>query len=179
MGSLMLAGCTFLIDFEAAPSGRDGGDGGRDGAVPIGPPDVRVEPGDASDAAAITDAGADVLIANPDACKGKTNGKYCAGNQIEWPGSTDDLITCISQVVGVRRCTTGGKCLRMPNGFPDQCDQCVDTPLDGGTYCGRDFAWEPKNADRLVKCQNHAVVSISPTACVNGCLSKGALSACK
>ncbi len=175
-----LAGCTFLIDFDAAPSS---GDAGFDSTTPTGPPDVRIEPADgsvppANDGGMVPDAVTNP-IADPNACKGKTDGKYCANNQLAWPGNTDDLITCNEQAVSVRRCVTGSKCIRMANGFPDQCDECSKTPMDGGTYCGRDFGWEPRNAERLVKCQNQAVVNIAATACAAGCLSKGALSACK
>lgn len=173
VASAMLAGCTFLIDFDAPEAPAEAG---LDSAVPPGPPDVRI---DGSGVEASVDAGADVrdAIANPDACKGNPDGKYCGGNQIVWPAANkDDLVTCKGQVVSiVKLCSGVGGCIRMANGFPDQCDEC-GTRADG-FYCGRDLGWEPKNAERRVQCQNKA--SIAQPVCPSGCMTNGAASLCK
>jgi hypothetical protein len=171
----LLAGCTFLISFdEAAP----GDDAGVDAPFRGDPPDVRV---DAPAVDGSLDAGAPDArgpVANPDACKGNQDGKYCAGNQIAWDGGNkDDLISCKAQVVSdVRLCEQGVGCIRMLTGFPDQCDECTNKA--DGTYCGRDMAgWDPKNAETRVRCQNGAEVGL--LLCANGCLSNGATSVCK
>ena len=156
----LLAGCTFLIGFDDV---SDATDAAFDRPTPLGPPDARA---DASDA-----------VANPEACTGKLDGKYCGGNTIVWPGDKDDLITCKASLVSnVRLCTSGVGCVRMLNGYPDQCDECA-TKADG-TYCGRDMTgWEAKNADTRVRCQNKAEVGL--LLCANGCSSIGATSVCK
>jgi hypothetical protein len=168
------SGCTFLIGFDEIPAATDAG---FDAQTPIGPPDVRV------DAIATGEGGSDAgpdtsdALANPDACKGKLDGKYCGGNTIVWPGDKDDLVTCKASLVSsVRQCSSGVGCIRMLNGFPDQCDECA-TKADG-TYCGRDMTgWEAKNADTRVRCQNKAEVGL--LLCANGCSSIGATSVCK
>ena len=117
------AGCTFLIGFDEATVA---GDAGVDAQTPLGPPDVRIDAPSALDSA--VDAGPDTsdALANPDACKGKLDGKYCGGDTIVWPGDKDDLITCKTSLVSnVRLCTTGVGCIRMLNGYPDQCDECA------------------------------------------------------
>ena len=173
VASAMLAGCTFLIDFEPVEVAAEGG---FDATVLPGPPDVRI---DVPPPEAAVDSGVDArdAIANPDACNGKSDGRYCGGNQITWPvENKDDLVTCKGQLVSVVKfCAGVGGCIRMANGFPDQCDEC-GTRADG-RYCGRDLAWEPKNAERLVQCQNKAAVA--QPVCANGCTSNGAASACK
>ena len=153
------------------------GDAGVDAQTPVGPPDVRIDVPSVPDSGA--DAGPDTsdALANPDACKGKLDGKYCGGDTIVWPGDKDDLITCKTNLVSnVRLCTSGVGCIRMLNGYPDQCDECASKA--DGTYCGRDMTgWEAKNADTRVRCQNKAEVGL--LLCANGCASNGAASACK
>jgi hypothetical protein len=170
----MGAGCTFLIGFDDVPAAADGG---TDAQTPIGPPDVRVDVSSAPDSG--TDVGPDArdALANPDACKGKLDGKYCGGNTIVWPGDKDDLVTCKANVVSdVRLCSSGVGCIRMLNGYPDQCDECGSKA--DGTYCGRDMTgWDPKNADTRVRCQNKAEVGL--LLCAAGCSSIGATSVCK
>jgi hypothetical protein len=170
----LLAGCTFLIGFDEVPGAADAG---FDGPTPIGPPDVRV------DVSATGEGGSDAgpsttdALANPDACNGKLDGKYCGGDTIVWPGDKDDLVTCKANVVSsVRLCNSGVGCIRMLNGYPDQCDECAAKA--DGTYCGRDMTgWEAKNADTRVRCQNKAEVGL--LLCANGCSSIGATSVCK
>ncbi len=173
--AMMVAGCTFLISFDDAPIAAEAGFD----APMSNPPDVRVDAPALPDASAeaATDAGSDALT-NPDACKTNQDGKYCGGDQIVWPGSKDDLITCTkSAVSSVRLCGTGIGCIRMLSGFPDQCDECA-TKADG-TYCGRDMpGWDPANANFRVRCQNRAEVGL--LLCnAPGCGSNGAASACK
>lgn len=168
------AGCTFLIGFDEVTVA---GDAGLDGQTPLGPPDVRI------DVPSVLDSGLDVgpdtsdALANPDACKGNLDGKYCGGDMIVWPGDKDDLITCKTGLVSnVRLCTSGVGCIRRLNGYPDQCDEC--TSKTDGTYCGRDMpGWEPKNADTRVQCQNKAMVGV--LLCAVSCTSNGATSFCK
>jgi hypothetical protein len=168
----MLAGCTFLIDFDEVPRATDGG--GVDGATPIGPPDVRVDSNvpDTADAAPPGDA-----LANPDACKGHIDGKYCGNDMITWPlEHKDDLVTCkASQVSVVKLCATGQGCLGMLNGFPDECDECAKK--GDGTFCGRDFpGWDPKNAQQRIRCQSGRVVG---SLLCTVCKSNGTNSACQ
>ena len=167
------AGCTFLIGFDEVIAG----DAGLDAQTPLGPPDVRIDVQSVPDSALDARPDTSDALANPDACKGKLDGKYCGGDTIVWPGDKDDLITCKTSLVSnVRLCATGVGCIRMLNGYPDQCDECA-SKVDG-TYCGRDMpGWEAKNAETRVRCQNKAEVGL--LLCANGCASNGAASACK
>ncbi|GAC1540056.1 MAG: hypothetical protein NVS3B10_04740 [Polyangiales bacterium] len=174
----MIAGCTFLISFDDVPTAADAAGGGP---MVDDAPDVRVDAPalDAADGA--KDAGTDVrdAIANPDACVGFPDGLYCGGDQISWPvASKDDLVTCKNHVVSnVRFCADIGGCIRMLNGFPDQCDECAKK-VDG-FYCGRDMGgWDTKNYNSLVHCQNKAAVSVMPCGTLT-CTSSGAASSCK
>lgn len=171
-GMALFGACASPYSEEpSTPAAVDGG-----GAVDAAGPDAGAADARVSDAADAADAGD--AVADPNACKGMLDGQYCSGNQITWPGSKDDLITCKAKVVAeVRTCATGGGCIRMAAGFPDECDGCGTKPA--GTYCGRDFGWGVKNADRLVTCQAMAVVNVSAAACPQGCNSNGAASSCK
>lgn len=163
-----LAGCTFLIDFEEVPPPAD--TSGVDSSVLPGAPDVRV------DAPLPVDAARDA-IADPTACKTKPDGKYCAGNQIDWDGgNNDDLITCKAALVSaVRLCSQGTGCIAMLEGFPDECDECAKKT--DGTYCGRDMpGWDAKNANQRVRCQNGRLVGL--LLCANTCKSMGSASLC-
>jgi hypothetical protein len=171
----MLAGCTFLIDFQEVPKA---GDDGGDAAPPSGPPDVRVEANlpDASDAA---DAGRDArdALANPDACKGHIDGKYCGFDKITWPVERkDDLVTCKANLVSaVKLCGTGQGCLAMLDGYPDECDECAKKT--DGTFCGRDFpGWDAKNAQQRIRCQGGRVVG---SLLCTVCKSNGTTSVCQ
>lgn len=163
--ALLLAGCTYLISFDAPPVGDAGTD---------------LDAGNASSDAALEDAeGADAgLDAQPDsnACDGLVDGQYCGNNQlIDYPGSKDDLVYCQgSAVAQVRVCENGTGCIRMPNPKPDECDECADK--DDGQYCGRDMAgWSTKNANMYVLCQGHGTSIVQP--CSN-CVSEGNMSKC-
>ena len=170
----MLAGCTFLIDFDAAPRGADGGT--IDGSIPVGPPDVRVDSPTTTDADAGDAAAADA-IANPDACKAAADGRYCGGDQIGWPiERKDDLVTCKGKVVAsVRLCKTGQGCVGMLDGYPDECDECAQKA--DGTYCGRDLpGWDAKNAQQRIRCQGGRVVGL---LLCSVCKSNGGASTCQ
>lgn len=173
----MIAGCTFLIGFDDVPGATDAS---FDGPTMINAPDVRVDAPAKTDAP-VADAGVDArdAIANPDACAGAVDGKYCGGDQISWPvANKDDLVTCKSKVVSnVRLCADVGGCIRMLNGYPDQCDECAKKA--DGLYCGRDMGgWETKNLNSLVRCQNKAAVTVTPCG-AQVCTSNGAASSCK
>jgi hypothetical protein len=176
--SWMLAGCTFLIDFEDVPVA----DAGLDAPTNV-PPDVRVDapalPDGASDADAPIDSPADARDGNPGfvtACNGKADGKYCPGNQITWPGDKDELVTCRGgKVFATKRCTTGTGCIFMLAGYPDECDQCATKAT--GTYCGRDMpGWDTKNTNFRVRCQSGAQVGL--LLCNGTCNSNGGASTC-
>ena len=175
----MIAGCTFLIGFDDVPAATDAS---VDAPPMINAPDVRVDapaPTDARVADAGGDTGARDAIANPDACANAVDGKYCGGDQIPWPvANKDDLVTCKSKVVSnVRLCADIGGCIRMLNGYPDQCDECAKKA--DGLYCGRDMGgWETKNLNSLVHCQNKAAVTVTPCG-AQVCTSNGAASSCK
>ena len=173
----MIAGCTFLIGFDDVPGATDAS---FDGPTMINAPDVRVDAPAKTDAPA-GDAGVDArdAIANPDACANAVDGKYCGGDQILWPvANKDDLVTCKSKAVSnVRLCADVGGCIRMLNGYPDQCDECAKKA--DGLYCGRDMGgWETKNLNSLVHCQNKAAVTVTPCG-AQVCTSNGAASSCK
>ena len=169
----MLAGCTFLIDFEEVPRAADAD--GSDGSPPLGPPDVSVDvvAPDSGDAAV---DGRDAL-ANPDACHTALDGKYCGNDQIVWPAERkDDLITCKGKVIAsVRLCATGQGCFGMLDGYPDECDECVQKA--DGTYCGRDLpGWDAKNAQQRIRCQGGRIVG---SLLCGVCKSNGGTSACQ
>jgi hypothetical protein len=172
----MVAGCTFLIDFQDVPPEGDGGT--VDNQVPIGPPDVRVD-ANLGDAAIDTGPDARDAIADPDACKGHQDGKYCGGDQITWPGSKDDLVTCkTGKVSVVKYCPTGQGCIQMLDGHPDECDVCAQK--GDGTFCGRDMpGWATPDAENghfLIRCQTGRVVTSK--LCFT-CKSAGINSACQ
>jgi hypothetical protein len=172
----MIAGCTFLIGFDDVPVPADAT---ADAPMVGNAPDVRVDA--PMPDGAVRDAGPDArdAIANPDACVSFPDGLYCGGNQISWPvADKDDLVTCKGRVVSnVRFCADIGGCIRMLNGFPDQCDECAKKT--DGFYCGRDMGgWETKNLNSLVHCQNKAAVSVMPCG-AQVCTSAGSASSCK
>jgi hypothetical protein len=169
----MAAGCTFLIDFDEVPAPAEGG---LD-APSIGPPDVRVDVSVAPDAP--VDAGPDRrdAIANPDACKGAKDGKYCGGDQIVWPAELkDDLVTCKAGVVSsVRFCPNGVGCIANLPGYPDECDECSKT--GDGRFCGRDIpGWDALNANQRVTCGSGREVGL---LLCNSCKSMGDASFCQ
>jgi hypothetical protein len=167
------AGCTLLIDFDEIPALLEAG---VDANV-LGPPDVRVDSDVAVDAAeAGRDAGRDAF-ANPDACKGNKDGKYCGGDMIVWPAELkDDLVTCKGGVVAnVRLCANGVGCIANLPGYPDECDECVKT--GNGTFCGRDMpGWDALNVNQRVKCVSGREVGL---LLCNTCKSNGDASACQ
>lgn len=165
-----LAGCTYLISFDAPPVG----DGGVDANADAGDPSVSVE--DAGELDANSDATLDAQ-ADSNACDGLVDGQYCGNNQlIDYPGSKDDLVYCqASAIAKVRTCENGTGCVRMPNPKPDECDECADK--EDGWYCGRDMAgWSTKNADMTVLCQGRGTSIVQP--CTN-CVSNGSSSKCQ
>lgn len=173
----MLAGCTFLIDFDEVPPAGDAGPS-ADTSTPIGPPDVRIDGAQVPDAEP-ADSGADArdAIANGDACKGHVDSKYCGSTKINWPADhKDDLVSCKGGAVTlVKLCASGQGCLAMLDGYPDECDPC--TQKADGTYCGRDFTgWDTKNAQQRIRCQGGRVVG---SLLCTVCKSNGVNSACQ
>ena len=181
------AGCTFLISFDDVPQTDAGG---APDATAVRPPSSR----DADVASPVTDAG-DASPAVPvmpacdttfplDQVKGCAafveGGQICADNPglTSYPGDRQtDVVTC-SKTQGatcVRHCIA---CAHLPEGFPDQCDQCIGRP--NGKYCGTDMGWQPENFRLLVTCTNERMATA--TACsTRGCDSKGGTgnAACK
>lgn len=170
----MLAGCTFLIDFDEVPRSDDGGL--EASTTPVGPPDVRVDGNASPDASADAVAPRDA-IANPDACHTAIDGKYCGNDQIVWPADRrDDLVTCKGKLVSaVKLCATGQGCFGMLDGYPDECDECAKKA--DGTYCGRDLpGWDAKNAQQRIRCQGGRIVG---SLLCGVCKSNGVTSACQ
>lgn len=168
--ALAAGGCTLLIPFdEITPEG----DAGLTDHETSPPEDARVGDGDATSPP--IDAGVNDGAVNYDACVGHIDGYYCGMDQIPWPNK-DDQVTCgANKVTKVRHCSTGQGCIRMLDGYPDECDDCT-TKADG-TYCGRDFAaWQAKNANQRVRCQGGTEVGL--LLCTT-CKSNGAASACQ
>jgi hypothetical protein len=178
-GVTMLAGCTLLISFDdAAPTDEAGADAPLKIDGP-GERDVDVGLPDADASAEAADAGPDArdAIANPTACDGKVNGRYCGGNQITWPPELkDDLITCNDGgIASVRYCAQGVGCIAMANGLADECDECAGKA--DGQYCGRDMpGWSTSNMNQRVRCENGREVGL--LLCIT-CKSNGAASACQ
>ncbi len=172
-GAVLGAGCTFLISFEAADPGPDGGD---IDATPNAPDaertfDVRAEPDPPQD------AGRDWDLDSLTACKGHLDGLYCNGNQnVTVTGAdNDDLVTCIGGKVNrIRFCDKGNGCIRMLDGYPDQCDECFKK--GDGVYCGPDLGWHPQNKNQRVRCQSGSQVGL---LLCGTCVPNGASSYCK
>ncbi len=175
VGAALLAGCTLLVSFDDVPI-----DDAGIGSPTSRPPDVAVAdtgkpPED--DASAPPDA-ADSSVDYGKACAGKPDGKYCNGNQIVVDGgSSDDLVTCLNgKTASVKYCATGSGCVRMPSGFPDECDQCQGKAT--GLYCGDDFAgWHPMNARARIRCDNNAIVG--NIICTTACIGTGPTASCQ
>lgn len=170
----LLGGCTLLVSFDDVPLD----DGGI--SMPSSrPPDVAVV--DAGDASSALDARTDAPDGSVDytkACTGQPDGKYCNGNQVVVDGgSGDDLVTCLNgKTASVKRCSTGSGCVRMPSGFPDECDQCQGKAT--GLYCGDDFAgWHPMNARARIRCDNNAIVG--NIICATACIGTGPTASCQ
>lgn len=166
------AGCTLLIDFDELPLAVEAGVD----APSTNLPDVRVDVAMVPDAP--VDAGSDVrdAIANPDACNGNEDGRYCGGDQIVWPSDRkDDLVTCKGGVVtSVRFCADGVGCIANLPGYPDECDECLKQ--GDGTFCGRDMpGWDPRNANQRVRCGSGREVGL---VLCNTCKSMGDASFC-
>lgn len=174
-GSLFAGGCTLLVSFDEVPVE----DAGITGPA-ARPPDVTVVDAGDLDAPATPDADVPADAA-PDftrACAAKPDGKYCNGNQIVVDGgSKDDLVTCLNEkTVSVKRCTTGLGCVRMPSGYPDECDSCQGKA--NGLYCGDDFAgWHPMNARARIRCDNDAIVG--NILCATACVGTGPTASCQ
>lgn len=171
VAAVVLGGCTFLVSFDDVPV-EDAGI-----VAPTSrPPDVAVV--DAGDASSPDAPAADAAIDYGKACTGKPDGKYCNGNQVVVDGgSGDDLVTCLNgKTVSVKTCTTGTGCVRMPSGFPDECDQCQGKAT--GLYCGDDFAgWHPMNARARIRCDNDAIVG--NIICASTCVGAGPTASCQ
>jgi hypothetical protein len=91
------------------------------------------------------------------------NARACADNSDLQPYPfTDtrsrDVVTCNTTATCVEHCAV--RCARMPDGFPDECDQCTGKP--DGNYCGRELNWSTRNLDVLVRCEN-GTLDTSPT----------------
>jgi hypothetical protein len=172
LSSALVAGCTFLIDFEAVPTGP-GADDAHASADRTEAPDASVfDASRARDAAVEADAQTAVKP-----CTNAPDGTYCGGNRTAWPnGLKDDRVTCRKgEEPLVVTCATGQGCVAMPDGYPDECDACEGKT--DGTYCGRDFSsWSTKNAHQRIRCQGGRIVgSLLCTACK----SSGANSTCQ
>lgn len=169
-----IVGCSLLVTFDELPADDSGI------ALPTArPPDVSVVDGGA-DASAPADGGpaTDAAVDYSAVCTGKADGKYCNGNQIGVDGgSSDDLITCLNgKTANVKPCATGNGCVRMPSGFPDECDQCQGKA--NGLYCGDDFTgWHPMNAKTRIRCDNDAIVG--NLICQNACVGTGPGASCQ
>lgn len=175
VAAALLGGCTFLVSFDDVPIDDAGGVGPAMRAPDV----VVVDGGDAGkpDGDARVDA-PDSAVDFSKACTGQPDGKYCNGNQITVDGgSGDDLITCLGgKTAAVKRCTTGTGCVRMPSGFPDECDQCQGKAT--GLYCGDDFTgWHPMNARARIRCDNNAIVG--NIICATACIGTGPTASCQ
>lgn len=161
-----LAACTLLVDFVDQPVPCDG-------ASCV---DARI----AIDAAGfdgpviVVDASDGGVDAPNLACKGKTNGYYCARDGLNgYPGDDKDLVVCEAGVVAAVRHCDGG-CIFMPPGTPDVCNECGRKA--DGTYCGKEFpGWLPEHANFLVRCQQGAAPTY--TKCTT-CTAKDGSSSC-
>jgi hypothetical protein len=188
--SVLLAGCSFLVDFveRAAPDASEAGSP-QDGSVtPM--VDAVADRGD--DSVPVSDAGIDRPItrdgtgvdeaqcANP--CQKRDNGWYCGGDMLNCPAPSNDLYRCVADAVAdVTHCVNGGGCLYLPNGHPDTCDPCFQKT--NGTYCGHDFIGivpqtsMDQNANFLFGCQGGRT-QVGSKACPNNCSGTPGNAAC-
>ncbi len=180
------AGCTFLISFDDVPQTDAGGAEAsvrqpepRDAEIPE--PSL-ADAGDASATVPVTPACDTTFpLSQVKGCEAFVEGgQICADNPglTAYPGDrSTDVVTC-SKTQGatcVRHCIA---CAHLPEGFPDQCDQCIGKP--NGKYCGTDMGWQPQNFRLLVTCTNERMSAVSACS-TRGCDSKGGTgdAACK
>ena len=189
--SAVAAGCTFLIPFDDVAENDAGSASPDSGGIPPIPPSSSSD-GDADSARRETPDGSAPVPITPacdttfplDQVKGCATfvegGQICADNPglTSYPGNREtDVVTCSKTqgAICVRHCVA---CSHLPEGFPDQCDQCIGKP--DGKYCGTDMGWQPQNFRLLVTCTNERMATA--TACsTRGCDSKGGTgnAACK
>ena len=171
-GAVIGAGCTFLISFDRQPAENEAGADGAPGPDAERTFDVRSDP-----IVPPQDAGKDYDLDALTTCKDHQDGLYCNGNQLApIPGAdNDELVTCIGGKVNrVRYCDRGNGCIRMLDGYPDQCDECFK--VKDGVYCGPDIGWHPQNKNQRVRCQGGFQVGL---LLCGTCVSSGTTSYCK
>lgn len=168
-----VAGCTFLIQFDdvdldasklpdrtTPPDDGEVPDGATDGPAAQFPP-----PCDTS--FPLDQVKCNLSYPRPNCARSTTIvTSYPSGAD-----RTNDLVTCLSDggVSCVRHCPNG--CTVMPNGYPDQCDECAGKKQ--GTYCVKDQRfYEPANVGLAVDCDGGITAGIVHTcgnaaACCN------------
>lgn len=151
------AGCTLLIDFEAAdPEVTDAGTNGRDVSVVDATPrpDTSVPDGGAPAFPPPCDPS---FPLDQVQCNSSFPRPNCASNTGVFPSypagrpRAGDLVTCNGGPTPtcVQHCPFG--CTTMPTGFPDACDDC-DGRTDG-TYCVKDLRGpDGRNLGLAVEC---------------------------
>jgi hypothetical protein len=173
-GSLVLASCTFLVQFHDQGGDGDAGGASEDGSAPIDTGSAGM-PESGSDTGSAPPKDATSTVDHYDPCQGLINGYYCANDGPKsFAGPMTDLIICEAGVIATAQMCPGA-CLKLPDPFPDACDPCPG--VADGLYCGRDLAGFPSyNADFLIQCQSGSAVQ--QVACTHGCDSLGKMSQC-
>lgn len=165
-------GCTFLISFDDVPRAEEPID---DGTVDSGrrSSSSSSSSGDTSSSSSSSSASSasssGTVEVFPPACDENFDlgtvgcGNYPRAECGDEPGLTgtelpaSDLLECdaTKQPQCLRHCPHG--CVKMPNGFPDACDDCNGKA--DGTYCTSEFRnWPASNAVFLFECQGGNVV---------------------
>ena len=160
-----VVGCTFLIQFDdvdqdaaslpdrTTPPGDDGDAGDQPDVVTDGPEGPFPPPCDTS--FPLDKVKCSTSFPRPNCAKSTTIvTSYPAGSD-----RTNDLVSCLADggVSCVQHCPHG--CAVMPNGYPDQCDECFGKK--DGTYCVKDQRFfEPENVGLAVDCKNQS--SLTP-----------------
>jgi hypothetical protein len=167
-------GCTFLVPFEDAPT-----EAGADIRSPRPRDGNVIEPADATvteEAATLPPPSGNCdqfpKMDEIEGCQALVeNGQVCGdSNLLKFPAGHDPsafVVTCskVNGAICVKECTGPGKCVHLPSGFPDVCDQCEDRV---GTYCGKDMpGWPPANFGLLVACKDNRAGEI--IVCDAGC----------
>lgn len=154
LGAAMVAGCTFLIQFDDAEPPVDGGTDG-----PPTPP---------------SEGGAETGVAFPPPCdpafpltqvKCTSPRPNCAKSTsifASYPRDRgEDLVTCNqggnSAPTCVQHCPFG--CIVFPDSFADQCDDCIGRK--DGTYCVKDLRGpDARNLGLAVECKGGKTIEV-------------------
>lgn len=173
-------GCTFLIDFDEVPVPPETGSNDVDAGDAV----VVIDGGDRSDAKgseggppAFPPPCDPTFPLNQLSCNASFPRPNCATNTTVFPSypaghpREGDLVTCNggAHPTCVQHCPFG--CLTMPQGYPDECDDCVGRA--DGTYCVKDLRGpDGRNLGLAVDCVLGKTMMVHVCGSATNCATK-------